>query len=155
MRRNTCQYFIFLQQQQQQNFVDFQITIQECLNKFAQLANQLRLATNFLQRIQYSSRTLASFAQTLREQINRIHIQLGDIERRCLAQNSTYTLALFNQELDSLGIFCKGKCIERIFDQISFDENKLNCDLTLELIHMLYNNLLISEMINNRTFFVR
>lgn len=67
----------------------------------------------------------------------------------------TYTLSLFNQELESLGIISKGKCLERIFDQIGLYNNKPNCDLTLELIHILYKNLLISEMINNNTFFVR
>ncbi len=45
--------------------------------------------------------------------------------------------------------------MERIFDQISFYDPKPNCDLTLELIHVLYQNLLMSEMINNTTFFVR
>ena len=67
----------------------------------------------------------------------------------------TYTLSLFHQELETLGILSKGKCLERLFDQIPFYENKANCDLTLELIHILYKNLLISEMINNTTFFVR
>ncbi len=67
----------------------------------------------------------------------------------------TYTILSFHQQLESLGIISKGKCIERIFDQILFYDNKLNCDLTLELIHILYKNLLISEMINNSIFFVR
>ncbi len=136
------------------------------------LSNQLRLAHRFL-KIQYSSRTLSSFAQALQDQMNLIHFQLADIERRCLKQGSdlflwtlqnystetlldcTYTLSLFHQELESLGIISKGQCLERLFDQISFYENKPNCDLTLELIHILYQNLLISEMINNSTFFVR
>jgi len=69
--------------------------------------------------------------------------------------DSTYTLSLFYQELESLGIISKGQCIERIFNQISFYNKKLNCDLTLELIHILYKNLLISEIINNTIFFVR
>jgi hypothetical protein len=66
----------------------------------------------------------------------------------------TYTILSFYQELDSLGIISKGKCIERIFDEIVFYNNKPNCDLTLELIHILYKNLLMAEMINNTTFFV-
>jgi hypothetical protein len=67
----------------------------------------------------------------------------------------TYTILSFYQELDSLGIISKGKCIERIFDEIVFYNNKPNCDLTLELIHILHQNLLISEMLNNSIFFVR
>lgn len=72
-----------------------------------------------------------------------------------LSVGCTYTILSFYEELDSLGIISKGICIERLFDQISFYNNKPNYDLTLELIHILYKNLLISEMINNLVFFVR
>ena len=66
----------------------------------------------------------------------------------------TYTVLSFYQELELLGIFSKGMCIQRIFDQLSFDNNKPNCDLTLQLIHILYQNLLVSEMMNNLIYFV-
>ncbi len=142
------------------------------MEKFTILSNQLRLANEFLKEIHRSSRTLSSFSEVLQDQMSLIHFQLADIERRCIKQgllcfrnfqidcdrfsiDCTYTLALFHQELESLGIISKGKCLERLFDQISFYDNKANCDLTLELIHVLYKNLLISEMINNITFFVR
>ncbi|CAF1161140.1 unnamed protein product [Adineta steineri] len=129
------------------------VSIQECLEKFTRLSNQFRLANEFLKKINHSCRTLSSFAQVLQDQINLIYLQLADIEKRCLKQECTYTILLFYQELESLGIISKGECIERLFDQISFYDNKLNCDLTLELIHILYKNLLMSEMINNSIFF--
>ncbi|CAF1078845.1 unnamed protein product [Rotaria sordida] len=129
------------------------VTIQDCLEKFTKLSNQLRLAYQFLKEINHSCRTLSSFAQALQDQMNLIQYQLADIERNCLKQNYTYTVLSFHEELDSLGIISKGICIERIFDQISFYNNKPNYDLTLELIHILHKNLLISEMINNLIFF--
>ncbi|CAF3929267.1 unnamed protein product [Rotaria sp. Silwood2] len=129
------------------------VTIQDCLEKFTKLSNQLRLANQFLKQINRSCRTLSSFAQALQDQMTVIQYQLADIERNCLKQNCTYTVLSFYEELDSLGIISKGICIERIFDQISFYNNKPNYDLTLELIHILYKNLLISEMINNLIFF--
>ncbi len=125
------------------------------MEKFTILSNQFRLANEFLKEIKYSCRTLSSFAQALQDQINLIHFQLADIERRCLKQDYTYTILSFYQELESLGIISKGKCIERIFNEMIFYNNKPNCDLTLELIYILYKNLLMSEMINNTTFFVR
>ncbi|CAF5048676.1 unnamed protein product, partial [Rotaria magnacalcarata] len=129
------------------------VAIQDCLEKFTKLSNQLRLANQFLKDTHHSCRTLSSFAQALQEQINLIHFQLADVERNCLKQSCTYTVLSFHEELDSLGIISKGICIERIFDQISFYNNKSNYDLTLELIHVLYKNLLMSEMINNLIFF--
>ena len=60
-----------------------------------------------------------------------------------------------NQELESLGIVAKGKCLERIFDQLLVFLHEHNCDISLELIHLLYKNLLIAEMLNNSQFFVR
>ncbi|CAF3680517.1 unnamed protein product [Rotaria socialis] len=129
------------------------VAIQDCLEKFTKLSNQLRLANQFLKDTHHSCRTLSSFAQALQEQINLIRFQLADVERNCLKQSCTYTVLSFHEELDSLGIISKGICIERIFDQISFYNNKSNYDLTLELIHVLYKNLLMSEMINNLIFF--
>ena len=75
--------------------------------------------------------------------------------RRSIVSDVTYTFLSFHQELEQCGIFSQGKCLERIFDQLSLLADKPNCDLTLELIHMLYNNLLVSEMLNNAEFFVR
>ncbi|CAF0909203.1 unnamed protein product [Adineta ricciae] len=129
------------------------VAIQECLQKFTLLSNQFQLANRFLKKITHSCRTVSSFAQTLRDQMTLIHFQLADIEKSVLQQNHTYTILSFYQQLDSLGLISKGECIERIFDQIFFDVEKLNCDLTLELIHVLYKNVLMSEMINNLTFF--
>ena len=68
--------------------------------------------------------------------------------------DSTYTIVSFTQELESLGILAKGKCLERIFDQLTNFLCEANCDLSLELIHLLYENLLISEMLNNVQYFV-
>ena len=62
------------------------MTIQECLEKFTTLSNQLRLASDFLKQTDRSSRTLSSFAQALQHQMTLIHLQLADIERRCLKQ---------------------------------------------------------------------
>lgn len=117
-------------------------------------------------------RTLSSFSQILQQQINQIHYDLANIERCSLRQgfplifsfsrcfsfdlflDSTYTLLSFVEELESLGLFAKGKCIERIFDQLNQFLNQQNCDLTLELIHLLYENLLTAEVLDNLEYFV-
>jgi hypothetical protein len=62
------------------------VTIQECLEKFTILSNQLRLADKFLKEVHHSSRTLSSFAEALQHQMNLIYFQLANIERRCLKQ---------------------------------------------------------------------
>ena len=63
-----------------------QVAIQECLEKFTILSNQLRLAHDFLKQTHRSSRTLSSFAQALQHQMTLIQFHLADIERRCLKQ---------------------------------------------------------------------
>jgi hypothetical protein len=63
------------------------VTIQECLEKFTLLSNQLQLANQFLKETNRYCRTISSFAQALQEQINLVHFQLADIERRCLKQS--------------------------------------------------------------------
>lgn len=70
------------------------MTIQECLEKFTIISNQLRLADHFLKQTHRSSRTLSSFAQALQHQMTLIQYHLADIERRCLKQGLSHPLHL-------------------------------------------------------------
>ena len=149
------------------------VTLRDYLREIVHLANQFRKTKEFLRRDHRSCRTLASFAEIIQHEMMIIEYQLADIERCCVDQSldeekntlsfhlfesvldSTFTLLSFYQKLESLGIFSKGKCLERIFSDFDVFLRLSNCDLTLELIHLLYKNLLMAEILNQNEFFVK
>ncbi|CAF1056023.1 unnamed protein product, partial [Didymodactylos carnosus] len=126
------------------------VSIQECMKKFCLISNQLRFAWQFLNKTEYSCQTIKSFAYALQKQLQLIRFQLANIERETFEQSRIYTTLSFYQELETLAITSKAHLIDRIFNESSLLNNKSlsHRDQALELIHVLYQNLLIVEALD-------